>query len=232
MSATQTVDGVEVPVAGTWSVDPGHTEVGFVGRHLGLTKTRGRFTGVDGTVRIADDPTASTIDITIDMASVESGSTKRDDSLRSANYFDVDNHPTARFRSTSVTIDGTGGTVTGDLTIKGVNRPVVLDVDYLGYVRDPWGNDRAAFGRDGHDQPRGLGRHQQHGTRQRSSARVQAHPARDRTRAHPPGHLACVERSLSVVVMKVAGERDDQLVDPQAAVVGACARPRFDVTSG
>ncbi len=145
MSATQTVDGVEVPVAGTWSVDPGHTEVGFVGRHLGLTKTRGRFTGVDGTVRIADDPTASTIDITIEMASVESGSTKRDDSLRSANYFDVDNHPTARFRSTIVTIDGTGGTVTGDLAIKGVNRPVVLDVDYLGYVRDPWGNDRAAF---------------------------------------------------------------------------------------
>jgi len=145
MSATQTVDGVEVPVAGTWSVDPGHTEVGFVGRHLGLTKTRGRFTGVEGTVHIADDPTASTIDITIDMASVESGLSKRDDSLRSANYFDVDNHPTARFRSTGVTIDGSGGTVTGDLTIKGVNRRVVLDVDYLGYVRDPWDNDRAAF---------------------------------------------------------------------------------------
>jgi polyisoprenoid-binding protein YceI len=149
MSATQTVDGVEIPVAGTWSVDPSHTEVGFVGRHLGLTKTRGRFTGVDGTVHIADDPTASTIDIAIDMASVESGSTKRDESLRSASYFDVDNHPAAQFRSTGITVDGTGGTVTGDLTIKGVTRPVVLDVDYLGHVRDPWGNDRAAFSASG-----------------------------------------------------------------------------------
>jgi len=137
MSATQIVDGVDVPVAGIWSVDPGHTEVGFVGRHLGLTKTRGRFTGVDGTLHVAADPTASTIEVTIDMASVESGSTNRDNSLRSANYFDVDNHPTARFRSTAITMGGTGGTVTGDLTIKGVTRRVVLDVEYLGYARDP-----------------------------------------------------------------------------------------------
>jgi polyisoprenoid-binding protein YceI len=145
MSAMQIVDGVEVPVAGTWSVDPGHTEVGFVGRHLGLTKTRGRFTGVDGTVHVADDPTASTIDVTIDMASVESGSTNRDDHLRSASWFDVDNHPTAQFRSTAITVDGNGATVTGDLSIKGITRTVELDVEYLGYARDPWGSDRVAF---------------------------------------------------------------------------------------
>jgi len=72
-------------------------------------------------------------------------STNPDNSLRSANYFDVDNHPTARFRSTAITMDGNGGTVTGDLAIKGVTRRVVLDVEYLGYARDPWGNDRAAF---------------------------------------------------------------------------------------
>jgi polyisoprenoid-binding protein YceI len=145
MTATHIVDGVEVPVAGTWSIDPGHTEVAFIGRHLGLTKTRGRFTGVDGTVQLADDPTESTIDITIDMKTVDSGLAQRDDSLRSANWFDVDNHPTARFRSTAITIDGTGGAVTGDLTIKGITRPVVLDVEYLGFAQDPWGNDRAAF---------------------------------------------------------------------------------------
>ena len=121
-----------MPIAGAWAVDPGHAEVGFIGRHLGLTKTRGRFTGVDGTVHVAADPTASTIDVTIDMSSVESGSANRDASLRSVNWFDVDNHPTARFRSTAITMDGTGGTVTGDLTIRGVTRPVVLDVDYLG----------------------------------------------------------------------------------------------------
>lgn len=145
MSATQIVDGVGVPVAGTWSVDPGHTEVGIVGRHLGLTMTRGRFSGVDGTVHVADDPNASTIDVTIDMASVESGVTNRHDHRRSVSWVAVDNHPTARFRSTAIAVDGSGGTVTGDLTINGITRTVALDVDYLGNARSAWGNDRAVF---------------------------------------------------------------------------------------
>jgi polyisoprenoid-binding protein YceI len=145
MSATQTIGGVELPASGVWTIDPGHAEVGFVGRHFGLTKIRGRFTGVDGTVHIAADPTQSAIEVTIGMASVESGSSDRDDHLRSADFFDVDDHPTARFRSTAVTIDGTRGTVTGDLTVKGVTRPVVLAVEYIGYARDPWDNDRAVF---------------------------------------------------------------------------------------
>jgi polyisoprenoid-binding protein YceI len=144
MSATQTTGGVELPAPGAWSIDPGHAEVGFVGRHFGLARTRGRFTGVEGTVHVAADPTASTVEVTIDMASVDSGFAPRDASLR-ANWFDVDDHPTARFRSTAVTLDGAGGTVIGDLTIRGVTRPLVLDVEYLGFARDPWGNDRAAF---------------------------------------------------------------------------------------
>jgi polyisoprenoid-binding protein YceI len=142
--ATQIVDGVGAPVAGTWSVDPGHTEVGVVG-HLGLTNTRGRFRGVDGTVHVADHPTASTIDVTIDMASVESGVTNRHDDCRSASSFDVDSHPTAQFRSTAIAVDGNGGTVTGDLTINGITRTVELNIEYLGYARSPWGNDRVAF---------------------------------------------------------------------------------------
>jgi polyisoprenoid-binding protein YceI len=145
MSAKQIIDGVGVPVAGTWSVDPGHTEVGVVGRHLGLIKTRGRFRGVDGTLHVADDPTASTIDVTIDMASVESGVTNRHDHCRSASGVAVDNHPTAQFRSTAIAVDGNGGTVTGDLTINGITRTVELDIEYLGYARSAWGNDRAAF---------------------------------------------------------------------------------------
>jgi polyisoprenoid-binding protein YceI len=145
MSALSIVDRVDAPVPGTWTVDPHHTEVSFTGRHLGLTRTRGRFTHVDGTVHVADDPTVSTIDVTIDMASVESGSTKRDESLRSSHWFDVANHATARFRSTGIIQDGTGGAITGDLTIKGITRPVVLDFEYLGCVRDPWGNERAGF---------------------------------------------------------------------------------------
>jgi polyisoprenoid-binding protein YceI len=145
MNATQIVAGVEMPAAGTWSVDPDHTEVAFIGRHLGLAKSRGHFAAVDATVHIAEDPAESLIDVTIDMASIESGSTARDASLRSEMWFDVDNHPTARFRSTVITLDGTGGTVSGDLTIKGVTRQVDLDVEYLGAARDPWGNDRVAF---------------------------------------------------------------------------------------
>jgi polyisoprenoid-binding protein YceI len=143
MSATQIIDGVELPATGTWRIDPGHAEVAFVARSFGLSRTRGRFTGVDGTVQIAADPTESTVDVTIDMASEETGSARRDNHLSSADFFEVDNHPTARFRSSGITIDdGSRGTVTGELTIKGVTRPVVLDVEYLGYAPD---HDRAAF---------------------------------------------------------------------------------------
>jgi polyisoprenoid-binding protein YceI len=100
---------------------------------------------VDGTVHVADHPTASTIDVTIDMASVDSGLTNRHDHRRSASWFAVENHPTAQFRSTGVAVDGNGGTVVGDLTINGITRTVELDIEYLGYARSPWGNDRAAF---------------------------------------------------------------------------------------
>jgi polyisoprenoid-binding protein YceI len=107
MSATQTIGGVELPAAGTWAIDPGHAEIGFVGRHFGLTKIRGRFTAVEGTVQVAGEPTDSTVEVAIDMASVESGSTDRDNHLRSSDFFDVDNYPTAHFRSTAVTVEGT-----------------------------------------------------------------------------------------------------------------------------
>ena len=145
MSATRTVSGVELPAAGIWQIDPSHAEVGFVGRHFGLTKIRGRFTGAAGTVVIADDPAASSVEVTIDMRSVSSGDQSRDDHLRSADFFDVENHPTATYRSTGVAFDGTSGTVDGELTIKGVTCPARLQVDYLGHAADPWGNDRAVF---------------------------------------------------------------------------------------
>lgn len=142
---TRTVDGVELPTPGTWTVDPGHAEVGFIGRHFGLTKVRGRFTGVDGQVEVAEDISKSTIAVTIDMTTVDSGAADRDEHLRSGDFFDVANHPTATFRSTSVTTDGSTGTVHGELTIKDVTRPLALDVSYLGHARDPWDNDRAVF---------------------------------------------------------------------------------------
>lgn len=142
---TRTVDGVELPATGTWNIDPGHAEVGFIGRHFGLTKVRGRFTGVEGTVEVADDIAHSTVDVTIDMASVTSGADDRDDHLRSEDFFDVANHPTAQFRSTAITADGARGIMSGQLTIKGHTRAVTLDVEFLGHARDPWDNDRVVF---------------------------------------------------------------------------------------
>jgi polyisoprenoid-binding protein YceI len=138
------VDEFLIP-PGTWDVDPGHTDVSFIGRHFMLTKIRGRFTGLTGVVEIAEGIQDSQVDVTIDMASVESGSATRDDHLRSAELFDVAAYPSARFRSSSIEWRGTSGTIHGDLTIHGVTRRVPLEVTFEGTVRDPWGGQRAIF---------------------------------------------------------------------------------------
>ena len=145
MTSIHTTDIIALPAAGAWKVDPGHAEVAFIGRHFGLTKIRGRFVGVDGTVTIADEIEKSSVDVTIDMASVDSGDATRDDHLRSADFFDVERHPTATFRSTRISLDGNEAEVAGDLTIVGVTRPVVLHVEHLGGATDPWGNQRTVF---------------------------------------------------------------------------------------
>ncbi len=139
----------DVPKAGVWKVDPGHAELGFWGRHFMLTKVRGRFTGIDATVVIAADPAESTVEATIEMASVDSGDQTRDDHLRSGDFFDVAKWPTARYRSTNVTWHESKGTLTGDLTIRDVTHPVILDIEFVGAVLDPWGNDRAVFSATG-----------------------------------------------------------------------------------
>jgi polyisoprenoid-binding protein YceI len=144
-SPTRTLHGRAIPAAGIWEIDPGHTDHAITGRHFMVTKVRGRFTGVSGRVAIAHDIHNSSVEVDIDMASVESGSQVRDDHIRSADLFDVENHPTAHFRSTSVQWRGDRGTVHGDLTIHGVTRRVPLDVSFEGHVRDPWGGDRAIF---------------------------------------------------------------------------------------
>lgn len=140
---------LDLPVVGVWKVDPGHAEVGFWGRHFMLTKVRGRFTVVDATVVIADVPAESTVQATIDMRSVNSGDQTRDDHLRSGDFFDTANWPTAQYQSTKVTWDGSKGTLTGDLKIRDVSHPVTFDVEFLGAVRDPWGKDRAVFSATG-----------------------------------------------------------------------------------
>ncbi|VAW03127.1 hypothetical protein MNBD_ACTINO02-640, partial [hydrothermal vent metagenome] len=120
-------------------------QVGFVGRHFGLTKVRGRFTGVSGEVVIKDNIGDSTVTVDIDVSSVSSGDQTRDDHLRSEDLFDVTKHPSATFVSTELSTDGATATLIGDLTIKGITKSVTLDVEYLGHAKDPWDNDRAIF---------------------------------------------------------------------------------------
>jgi polyisoprenoid-binding protein YceI len=145
MTAVRIIDGIELPATGEWEVDPGHAEVAFIGRHFGLTKIRGRFTEVTGTVTIADDIARSAVAVEIAMASVDSGNQTRDDHLRSDDLFDVGAHPSATFVSAEVTVQANSGHLTGELTIKGTTRPVTLDVEYLGHAIDPWSNERAVF---------------------------------------------------------------------------------------
>ena len=144
-SVTRRLGEIEVPVAGTWTIDPGHTSVEFVGRHLMLTKVRGRFTDVCGAVVIGDDPADSSDEVTIATASLTSGSELRDTHLRSADFLDVERHPTATFRSTAVDWHGATAAVRGPLTVVGMTNDIDLDVSFVGGTPDPWGNVRAVF---------------------------------------------------------------------------------------
>jgi polyisoprenoid-binding protein YceI len=143
---TREYQGLQIPEAGTYVLDQGHTTVEFVGRHLMITKVRGRFTDFDGKVVIGETPEQSSVEVTIDASSVNSGDDKRDGHLRSPDFLDVEQFPQLTFRSTSVEVqrDGTA-TVTGALTVKDVTRPVTLEVEFDGAAPDPWGGQRLGF---------------------------------------------------------------------------------------
>jgi len=142
---TRTVDGSLVPAAGTWQIDPAHTSVEFVARHLMVTKVRGGFTDVAGTIEVADNLLDSAVSITIPTGTVTTGAADRDGHLVSPDFFDVDKHPEMTFVSTGVRQNGEAWKLDGDLTIKGVTKPVALDFEFMGLVDDPWGNAKAAF---------------------------------------------------------------------------------------
>jgi polyisoprenoid-binding protein YceI len=143
---TRTVDGVELPPPGTYDLDVSHTQVGFAVRHMAVSKVRGRFTKFDGTIQVAEDPTQSSVKVTIDANSIDTQDETRNNHLRTNDFFDVENHPTWTFVSTSMVPDGKGKwKVTGDLTIRGVTRPVTLESSLEGVVKDPYGNLRVGF---------------------------------------------------------------------------------------
>lgn len=127
-------------------IDRSHSDVAFQVRHL-LSKVRGRFKEFNGTIQFdQSDPRNSHVDVTIQAASIDTAEADRDKHLRSADFFDVEKYPTLRFVSTSVTPrDGNAYDVTGDLTIHGVTRQVVLPATFLGAASDPWGNTKSVF---------------------------------------------------------------------------------------
>ena len=149
-SASRHVDGHEVPPAGTYTLDDSHTNIGFSARHLVVAKTRGRFASFRGEVVVGEDPFDSRIDVDIDVASVDSRDENRDAHLRSADFFDVEHFPTMTYRSQGVRPAEHGKyVVDGELTVRGVTRPVALTIEFHGAVTDPWGGTRAGFSASG-----------------------------------------------------------------------------------
>ena len=144
--AVRLVEGQEVPVAGTYALDPSHSEVGFAVRHVMVSKTRGRFSDFAGTIEIGENPLESSVSVTIQTAGVDTGDEQRDAHLRSGDFFDSEAWPTMTYQSRSVRQVGEGRyVVDGDLTIKGVTKPVPLDVSFEGGATDPWGGTRIGF---------------------------------------------------------------------------------------
>jgi polyisoprenoid-binding protein YceI len=138
----RTYRGVSIPPAGSYEIDPSHTSVEFVARHM-LTKVRGSFRDFSGTVTVGEAPEQSGIRVEIDTASVTTGSEQRDQHLHSSDFFEVETHPKMTFTSTAFRpTGGTGFEIEGDLTIKGVTKPVTLTGEFLGWGEDAWGNDR------------------------------------------------------------------------------------------
>jgi polyisoprenoid-binding protein YceI len=135
----------------TWAIDASHAEVGFSVRHLMISTVRGRFGGITGNVTLDEsNPKASKVDVTIDVSTIDTRQEQRDAHLRSADFFDVENHPTMHFVSKRIQGDVTDEfTVVGDLTIRGTTREVTLEVKAEGRGMDPWGNERAGFSAKG-----------------------------------------------------------------------------------
>ncbi|MGH8828429.1 MAG: YceI family protein, partial [Jiangellaceae bacterium] len=143
---TRTWNGLNIPIAGTFALDAAHTNAGFVAKHMMVSKVRGKFDEITGTLNLADDPTQSTVEVSIKTASINTGSGDRDNHVRSADFFDVENYPELTFRSTKITHAGDDEfVVTGDLTIKDVTKPVDLKATFEGLSVNPWGAQVVGF---------------------------------------------------------------------------------------
>lgn len=133
-------------LTGTWDIDAAHSTVGFAAKHAMVATTRGTFgTYIGGATIDAANPEASTAWVEIDVASVNTGNADRDTHLKSADFFDAENHPKITFKSTSAKLDGENLITTGDLTIAGNTAPVEITWEFNGVAKDPWGNTKSGF---------------------------------------------------------------------------------------
>jgi polyisoprenoid-binding protein YceI len=146
MSQLQPTTAMPLLVRGVWDIDPGHSSVEFVARHL-FSRVRGRFPEFGGTIEVRPNPTQSSVDVTIQARSIDTNHQERDEHLRNADFLDVERFPSLTFRSSGTRgFDSKGALrLDGDLTIRDVTRSVSLDVEYLGWSDDPWGGKRAGF---------------------------------------------------------------------------------------
>ena len=146
ISVLRTHDDRQIPVAGVYTIDPGHTSVEFVGRHLMITKVRGRIPDVSGTITIDKQPERSHVEVRVGVGSLDTGNADRDRQLRGPDFFNADVYPSMTFRSTSVEAAASGAwTVTGELTVRDVTRPITLKVDFDGASVSPIGDERIAL---------------------------------------------------------------------------------------
>ena len=149
MSSTATTTTVPGYIAGTWTLDPTHSEVGFSVRHLMVSKVRGKFTRFEGELVTAEDPLLSSVTADIELDSIDTGEPNRDAHIRSADFFDTENHSTMSYRSTGIRPTGDGWIVDGDLSLHGVTRQVPLKLELNGFLPDSPMGTRAGFSATG-----------------------------------------------------------------------------------
>jgi polyisoprenoid-binding protein YceI len=147
MTATDAGTLTSIPgyVAGTWSIDPVHAEVGFAARHMMVSKVRGRFRTFSGQIVTGENPLDSSVTAEIELSSIDTGNEQRDAHIRSADFFEVEKYPTMTYRSTGVRQHRDGFIVDGKLTLKGVTKDVPLTLELNGFGPDPYGGTRAGF---------------------------------------------------------------------------------------
>ena len=131
--------------AGTWTIDAVHSDVSFSVRHMMVSKVKGRFGAFEGTIVTGEEPKDSSVTVSIDLSSIDSNNAQRDGHIKSADFFDTEQHNQMTFVSTSVTGDGADWTITGDLTLKGISKPVALTTEVGGFGPDAYGGYRAGF---------------------------------------------------------------------------------------